>query len=84
LTRATYGLSATWNLWGGRLSASGSVGNSRYSRNNSLTSTFGSRLRVTPRDDLILNLQLNRYSDTAVPAQGFNEQILNLRWARRL
>ncbi len=63
---------------------SGSIGRSRYSQTNAWNGMLGAQLRVTPRDDLILNMQFNRYADTAVPDRGFNEQTLNLRWARRL
>ena len=84
VTRATYGVSAAWRLWGGRLTTTGSVGRSKYASSNSWTSTLGSRLHLTAQDDLLLNFQVNRFADTVVPDRGFNEQTLTLRWVRRL
>ena len=83
-TRATYGVAAAWRVWGGRLSNTGSIGRSQFSRNsNTWAVSAGSRFQVTSQDDLILNFQFNRFRDTAGAGAWFNEQILGLRWARR-
>ena len=84
VTRATYGVGAAWRALGGRLSTTGSVSRSTFSATDTWLAVLGSRFQLTQRDDLILNFQVNRYADTATPANGFDEQILNVRWARRL
>jgi len=82
-TRATYGVGVAWRLFEGRLTTTGSVARSKYSRSNTWTGTFGSRFQLTPQDDLVLQVQFNRFRDTAGPGSWFNEQTVNLRWARR-
>jgi hypothetical protein len=84
VTRATYGAGAAWRLMHGRLSATGMIGRSRYGSTGSWTGSLGSTFHLTSRDDVILTVLLNRYTDTAVPERGFNEETLNVRWARRL
>jgi hypothetical protein len=82
-TRATYGVGGAGRLWGGRLTATGSVGRSTYSRSNTWTGVFGSRAQLTTQDDLVLNVQFNRFRDTAGASSWFNERTVSLRWARR-
>jgi hypothetical protein len=83
VTRATYGLSAAWRLWSGRVTTTGSISRSRFSRSNTWTGSFSAQVRVTPQDALVLNAQFNRYRDTAAPVNWYNEQILTCRWERR-
>jgi len=83
VTRATYGVGVAWRLLGGRLTTTGSLGRSTYSRSNTWTGTFGSRFQLTSQDDLVLHVQFNRFRDVAGPGAWFNEQTVNLRWARR-
>jgi hypothetical protein len=83
VTRATYGAGVAWRLLGGRLVTTGSLGRSTYSRSNTWTGALGSRFQLTPQDDLVLNVQFNRFRDVAGPGAWFNEQTVNLRWARR-
>jgi len=84
VTRTTYGVNVAWRLWHGRLTTSGAVGRSRYSRTGMWTVSLASTLHLTAQDDLVLGVQLNRYRDTATPLNAFDEQTVNLRWARRL
>lgn len=83
VTRATYGAGVAWRLLGGRLTTTGSLGRSTYSRSNTWTGTFGSRFQLTSQDDLVLHVQFNRFRDVAASGTWFDEQTVNLRWARR-
>ena len=83
VSRATYGAAAAWRLREGRLTATGSLHRSQYGPRNTWTGTLASRVGVTSQDDLVLQLQVNRFRDTATPSNWYNEQLLSLRWARR-
>jgi len=83
VTRATAGVNAAWRLWAGRLGSSVYLGRTRYASSGNWMVVVSSRLRVTPHDEVVLGIQLNRFADTAVPNRDFNEQTLNLRWVRR-
>jgi hypothetical protein len=83
-TRATYGLAAAWRMLDGRLATTASVNRSRFSASRMFTGTVNSRFQLTDRDDLVLLIQLNRFRDTAVPVNRFNEETVSLHWSRRL
>jgi hypothetical protein len=83
-TRATYGISAAWRAMGGRLSSTASLSRTRYSRTHAWTGSASARYALTAQDALSLSLQLNRFSDTATPLNGYNEQLMILRWTHQL
>jgi hypothetical protein len=83
VSRATYGAAAAWRLQNGRVTATGSLRRSIYGPRNMWIGTLASRVAVTSQDELVLQLQVNRFRDTATPSNWFNEQVLSLRWARR-
>jgi hypothetical protein len=82
-TRATYGMGAAWRTWGGRLATNGSLARTRYSRSQTWTGTLGSRFQVTREDDLLLQVQFNRFHDLAVPDSRYREQVVRMQWIRR-
>ncbi len=83
VTRATYGAGTNFRGWGGRLSVNGSVALSRYARSRSWTGTLSSRLQVTPQDDLLVQLQFNRFHDMAIADSRYREQVMRVQWVRR-
>jgi len=83
-TRATFGAAVAWRGRGGRLTSTGSFGRSTYLRSNAWNVTLNARLQVTDLNSLVLAVQSNRFRDAAALDNRFNEQIVSLRWERRL
>ena len=83
-SRATYGLATDWRDRSRRWVASASANQSQVSRTNALTTRLSLRLSITPSDQLALIARTSRYRSLVNPKLNFNEQVLSLRWSRRL
>jgi hypothetical protein len=83
-TRASYGISADWRDPRRRWTTSGSLSRSQVSRTSALTARFSARVSVTSVDQLTLVVRTNRYRSLIDHGLDFDEQVINLKWSRRL
>lgn len=83
-TRATYGIGADWRDASRRWVTSASASQSQVSRTSALTTRVSVRMSVTSSDQLALIARTSRYRSLVNPTLDFTEQVLSLRWSRRL
>jgi hypothetical protein len=57
---------------------------SQVSRTSALTARFSARVSVTSVDQLTLVVRTNRYRSLIDHGLDFDEQVINLKWSRRL
>lgn len=83
-SRATYGLAADWRDAARRWVTSASASRAQVGRTNALTTRLTARWSVTELDQLTLTWRTSRYRSLIDADRDFNEQVMSLRWGRRL
>ncbi|HSA54738.1 MAG TPA: hypothetical protein VLE53_03500 [Gemmatimonadaceae bacterium] len=83
-TRALFGLAADWRDAARRWVTSASASRSQIGRTSALTTRLSARWSVTEMDQLTLVWRTSRYRSLIDAKMDFDEQVMSLRWGRRL